>query len=173
MSAKRSRKLAKTPRTDRAAASGMTPEALDAFVAGYFGEYQEALSRSRGEHVAPPAAGTERPLLRLHEMIQSGAPADLEAAWGILLVLIDRAPDAGAMGFVAAGPLEEIVRTHNDVLGDRILDEAQSSKAFRQALTGIWGWESLPQPFGSQLRTLAGAGDAPAAAGGTANRRTN
>ena len=151
----------------------MTPEALDAFVAGYFGEYQEALSRSRGEPVAPPAAGAERPVLRLHEMIQSGAKADLEAAWGILLVLIERAPDAGAMGFVAAGPLEDIVRTHNDVLGDRILDEARSSPAFRQALTGIWGWESLPEPFGSRLRALAGAGDPPAAAGGTANRRTH
>ena len=151
----------------------MTPEALDAFVAGYFGEYQEALSRSRGEHVAPPAAGAERPLLRLHEMIRSGAEADLEAAWGILLVLIDRAPDAGAMGFVAAGPLEDMVRSHNDVLGDRILDEARNSPAFRQALTGIWGWEWLPEPFGSRLRSLAGAGDAPATGDGAGSHRTN
>ncbi len=156
----------------------MAPAALDAFVTGYFAEYQEALARSRGATIPPPAAGTERPVWRLHEMIQSGRGAELEAAWAILLVLIVRAPDAGAMGFVAAGPLEDIVRAHNDALGDRILDAARRSPAFRQALTGMWGWASLPEPFGSRLKSLAGVGDAPAAGDGAGSdgagtRRTN
>jgi len=151
----------------------MAPDALDAFVAGYFGEYDKALSRSRGEHIPPPAAGTERPVWRLHEMINEGDGADLEAAWAILLVLIDRAPDAGALGFVSAGPLEDIVRSHNDVLGDRILDEARRSPQLRQALTGIWGWASLPEPFGSRLKSLAGVADAPTASDGAGSRRTH
>ncbi len=156
----------------------MTPDALDAFVAGYFGEYDEALRRSRGEQIPPPAAGSDRPVWRLHLLINEGGEAELEAAWAILLVLIDRAPDAGAMGFVAAGPLEDIVRSHNDVLGDRILAEARRSPQLRQALTGIWGWASLPEPFGSRLKSLAGVGDAPAAGDGAGSdgagtRRTN
>jgi Family of unknown function (DUF6869) len=173
VSARRRREPARTPRTDPAAASGRSPEALDAFVAGYFAEYQEALSRSRGEQIAPPAAGAERPVLRLHQMIQSGAKADLEAAWAMVLVLIERAPDAGTIGFIAAGPLEDIVRMHNGVLGDRILAEARRSPAFRRALAGIWGWASLPEPFGSRLRSLAGVGDTPAGDGGAGSRRTN
>jgi len=151
----------------------MTPEDLDAFVAGYFAEYQEALARSRGAQIRPPAAGTERPVWRLHEMIHWGSPADVEAAWAILLVLIERAPDPGALGFAAAGPLEDIVRMHNGALGDRILDAGRRSPAFRQALTGIWGWESLPEPFGRRLKSLAGVGDPPAASDGTGSRRTN
>ena len=84
-------------------------------------------------------------------------------------------PGAGRRcdGFVAAGPLEDIVRSHNDVLGDRIVAEARRSPQLRQALTGIWGWASLPEPFGSRLKALAGMGDPPAAGEGAASRRTN
>jgi hypothetical protein len=132
------------------------PRELDAFVDGYFAAYRSAVARMRGEPASPPAPDARRPVWELSEMIGGGAPDDLDAAWQITVALVERAPDEGALGFVAAGPVEDLVRTRHAELGDRILEEARRNPAFRRALPGIWGWEALPEPFRTELMTLAG-----------------
>ena len=126
------------------------------FVDEYYAQYRAAVSEIRDERLAMQADDVEHRSWQLDDMILSGNEADQEAAWPILLALIDRAPDDPSLAFVAAGPLEDIIRKRHDRFGERILGEARRSYRFRLALGGVWGWETLPQPFGNQLLSLAG-----------------
>ena len=127
---------------------------LDAFVEEYFAHYRAVSGDSRQERLFFEAHDLVCPVWRFDAVVLSGSDTELEAAWPMLLVLIERAPDDAALAYVAAGPLEDFVRTHHDGFGTRILDEARRNARFRLALRGVWGWEELPQPFRNRLISL-------------------
>ena len=90
---------------------------------------------------------------RVTEIVQGG---DLDRAWEITLLLLKRAPDE-ALGYIAAGPLEDFV----DGYGDRGLDRAEQScdadSRLQYALCGIWllpdspvlqRWQGLIRKYG-------------------------
>lgn len=128
---------------------------LDTFVEEYFAQYRDFTSKSREVRMAVLASEGEDRSGQLDEMILWGSEADQEAAWPMLLALIERAPDDESLAFVAAGPLEDMILKRHDRFGDRILGEARRNPRFRHALGGVWGWDTLPDPFGSELLQLA------------------
>ena len=139
-----------------AAARGpISHDVLGTFVEEYFAQYRAFTSKSRDVRMAGLGSDDEDRSGQLDDMILMGSAADQEAAWAMLLALIDRAPDEESLAYVAAGPLEDMIRKRHDQFGDRILGEARRSPRFRYALTGVWGWESLPEPFASELLALA------------------
>jgi hypothetical protein len=62
-----------------------------------------------------------------------------EVAWGLILDLIERAPDDDALGWVAAGPLEDLLCHHGAELIDRVEALASADARFRRCLSGVWG----------------------------------
>ena len=63
---------------------------------------------------------------------------DPENGWEITRVLINKAPSDEALGFVAAGPLEDLLRKHGPAVIDRVEKESQESARFQTALSGVW-----------------------------------
>jgi hypothetical protein len=134
----------------------MTPAELDDFVRRYFREEQILRAGSREERVA----GEQAPLgsqagFNLDLTLWRGLPG-AEEAWPLILALVERAPDDEALAFVAAGPLEDLVRRHGVAFADRLIGHTRRDPRFRQALAGIWGWEDLPQPLRGRLIGLLG-----------------
>jgi hypothetical protein len=90
---------------------------------------------------------------RVHEIVQGG---DLDRAWEITLLLLRKVPDDG-LGYIAAGPLEDIV----DRYGHRGVDLAEQAcdkdSRLQYALSGIWllpgspvlkRWQGLMEKYG-------------------------
>jgi hypothetical protein len=129
----------------------MTPEELDDFAARYFHDWAVLRSGSRDERVALEQE-RERPSDILIGLMDD--PTTLDEAWAIVVDLVDQAPDDEALAFVAAGPLEELIRRHSQQCGDQILDQARRDRRFRQALGGVWGWEDVAEPLRRRLQEL-------------------
>jgi hypothetical protein len=65
--------------------------------------------------------------------------ADPERAWMLTMALIQRAPDAASISYVAAGPLEDILVKYGTQFIDRIETQSRRDPKFRQALCDVWG----------------------------------
>ncbi len=124
---------------------------LDDFATRYFRDLTALSSGTRPERLALEQA-VDRPAFRLDELLES--PADAENAWQMILELIDRAPDDPALSFVAAGPLEDLIRRHGAQFGERLAERANQDERFRDALRDVWGWDEVPEPHRATLRGL-------------------
>lgn len=78
---------------------------------------------------------------------------DPEEAWRLILALVERAPDA-ALGFVAAGPIEDLIFGRGAEFADRIEAEARQNPRFRVALDMTWGWDQLSDAVRDRLLPL-------------------
>ena len=141
------------------AAAASEPEALDAFVAAYFAQYRAEVGGSRDERMSMRADDVEHRSWQLDDMIFRGSEAEVEAAWPMVLALVEHAPDDACLGYVVAGPLEDIVLRHHERFGERLIAEARRDAGFRLALSGVWGWERLPRPLADRLLAIAGFPD--------------
>jgi hypothetical protein len=130
----------------------MTPEELDQFAAGYFRDWTVQRSGSRAERVVLEHQ-RGRPSDILIGLLDD--PTTVDRAWTIVVALIDRAPDDETLAFVAAGPLEDLIRRHSQQFGERIFDQARRDRRWRQALGGVWGWEDVAEPLRGRLLELA------------------
>ena len=132
----------------------MTPDETDDFADRYFHAWRVLSSGARAERVAfeqDPDRATDA----LSELLLTAEGA--ETAWPLILVLIERAPDDEAVAFVAAGPLEDIVRHHGPQFAARLIEGAQRDARVRQALAGAWVWEDVREPLRSSLLGLIGS----------------
>ena len=59
-------------------------------------------------------------------------------AWALVLALIEAADDGGTLGYVAAGPLEDLVKRFGADLIGRIEDSSRRDARFRRALGTIY-----------------------------------
>ena len=125
------------------------------FVLGYFHDWRVLTAGSRAERVALQQAD-DRPADRLFKMIVLD-PHRVDQAWALVLALVERAPDDEALAFVAAGPLEDIVRRHGDEFADRIVDRARQDSKFRSALKGVWGWDEVSATLRSRVFAVLGS----------------
>lgn len=66
-----------------------------------------------------------------------------EAGLKILIRLINSTEDNEFLAFIAAGPLENMIRNNFQQIIEKLEDEAKKSSKFRKCLTGVW--------FGSDL----------------------
>jgi hypothetical protein len=61
-----------------------------------------------------------------------------EERWSLILEMIRRAPDDDCLGFVAAGPLEDLLSEHGEQLIDRVEERAGQDDRFARTLTNVW-----------------------------------
>ncbi|HWS71427.1 MAG TPA: hypothetical protein VN605_04905 [Thermoanaerobaculia bacterium] len=77
-----------------------------------------------------------------------------EQAWPILLRMLAEA-DEGHVGSLAAGPLENLLHAYGPLFIDRIAAEARTNAKLRDALTGVYLWNSEVFPrYLEEMREL-------------------
>jgi hypothetical protein len=60
-----------------------------------------------------------------------------------VIALVDRSSEE-VLNYVAAGPLEDVLRQHGAAVIDRIIERADRDLKWRRALEGVWGAEDDP-----------------------------
>jgi len=73
-----------------------------------------------------------------NEKVDELARRDPDEGWKITRILVDAAPSNEALAFVAAGPLEDLLKNQGPAVIDRIEKEAESNDRLRLALSGVW-----------------------------------
>jgi hypothetical protein len=134
----------------------MDPSDLDAFCTDFFNTWEVLRSGTRPERVALERQ-THASSAQFDALLDDDAR--LDTAWTIVLALVERAPDEEALSFVAAGPLEDLIRQYPASMADRVVAEARRNPRFRLALKGIWGLDTIPGPVGDRLTEVANESD--------------
>jgi hypothetical protein len=62
---------------------------------------------------------------------------DAERGWEVTQVLVKKSTSDEALGFVAAGPLEDLLKKHGLAVIDRIEEECLENERLRMALSGV------------------------------------
>ena len=65
--------------------------------------------------------------------------SDPERAWPLTLTLIAKASNPKALSYIAAGPLEDLLKNHGSAVIDRVEIAARRDPKFRLALCDVWG----------------------------------
>ncbi len=68
------------------------------------------------------------------ETVDEIVRADPEKAWPIVRALVERASTDDELGFIAAGPLEDLLSFHGATVAPRIAREAIENQRIREAL---------------------------------------
>jgi hypothetical protein len=63
---------------------------------------------------------------------------DPDKGWEITCILVNKASSDEALGFVAAGALEDLLRKHGLTVIDRVEHESQENVRLQTALSGVW-----------------------------------
>ena len=82
---------------------------------------------------------------------------DPEAAWPVIVEIVRRSVNDRMLGFVAAGPLEDLIRLHAATFIDRIEAAAKDDEQFRKAVSGAWV-DELPGDIEQRLTRVIGDG---------------
>jgi hypothetical protein len=89
----------------------------------------------------------QRKALELGEPADACAAADTVREWihtggidaiHLIVALIETAPDDAGIASVGAGPLEDLVHEHGDVLIDDLDRLARQNPTFNQAMSSVW-----------------------------------
>lgn len=101
------------------------------------------------------AVGRRKEDFRAWDSLSTLVSEEPERAWDLLLRIVDAAPD-DRLGYVGAGPLEDLLHEHHALLGARIEARARRDARFREALRGVWlSPGAIPRDLAERLRTLA------------------
>ena len=73
------------------------------------------------------------------EAVETLVDEDPEAAWRITCMLVDKTSSDDELAFVAAGPLEDLLKKHGPSLIDRVEEESRENARLQLALSGVWG----------------------------------
>lgn len=90
-------------------------------------------------------------------------PVDRETMWQFVTGVLARRPPASVLGYLAAGPLEDMIAHFGDYFIERIECTAESDPAFRELLHGVWK-NSTPDALWQRVELARGAGDSSPAA---------
>lgn len=63
---------------------------------------------------------------------------DPDRGWEITCLLVNKANSDEALGFVAAGALEDLLKKHGPAVIDRVEQESQKNIRLQTALSGVW-----------------------------------
>ena len=74
-----------------------------------------------------------------YEEIVEMTSTDPERLWLLMLEMIRRTTDEETLAYIAAGPLEDLLKDHGNEFIERIENLARSDQRFRSALAGVWG----------------------------------
>jgi hypothetical protein len=81
---------------------------------------------------------------------------DPERAWPIICEIIRRISADDILAYVAAGPLENLLVHHPHAFIDRVESLAKQDAHFRRALSGVWGWNSIPEDIRKRIDAILG-----------------
>ena len=80
-----------------------------------------------------------------------------ERGWNIALALIAAAPTDDALGYVVAGPLEEVLEVHGNLLMDLVEERALVDAKFRNALSRVVCFDdSMPSHIRDRINRVTG-----------------
>jgi hypothetical protein len=82
---------------------------------------------------------------------------DPEAAWPVIVEIVRRSVNDRILAFVAAGPLEDLIRLHASTFIDRIEAVAKGDEQFRKAVSGAWV-DDMPPDIEQRLTCVIGDG---------------
>lgn len=82
-----------------------------------------------------------------------GQEDDPERAWIVTKELLNRAPDS-ALGYIAAGPLEDLISFHGLEFIDRLEEYASRSPRVAKALDAVIVDRWVPKEVRERLRTI-------------------
>ena len=80
-----------------------------------------------------------------------------EAGWELTKALVGQSRSDAELAYIAAGPLEDLLRKHGPALIDTIANQAQNNERLQLALSGAWlepqdaiyaRWYSLMSDYG-------------------------
>lgn len=77
-----------------------------------------------------------------------------EDAWLLTLAVVERAVDGQDLAFVAAGPIEDLIRHYPRTFAGRVVSQAHADLRFSEALNYVWGWDELPGDVAQELLPL-------------------
>ncbi len=96
-------------------------------------EIESSGTQPRADEPTPTAA--HEAVEQLQNLVSEGD----RRAWIVLRNLINSAPDDASLAYVAAGPLEELLRDgHGDRFADAAVAAAETDSNFRLALECVW-----------------------------------
>ena len=79
---------------------------------------------------------------------------DPESAWEVIVEVISRASDDATLGYVAAGPLEDLICEHPHLVIERVETRARQDARFRKAVAGVWGSNRMPKEIRARLDVI-------------------
>lgn len=88
--------------------------------------------------------------------VQRRVETDVSTGWEITKVLVEKADDS-ALGYVAAGPLEDLIDGYGDAALDIIENACDTDPRLQLALSGVWlspnspvlqRWRGLVRKYG-------------------------
>jgi hypothetical protein len=102
--------------------------------------------------------GTDAENFDANEELDDLVTDEPERAWPLSCEVIRRISpqDEDILAYVAAGPLEDLLVRHPYAFIDRIESLARNDAHFRRAMSGVWGWNSIPSEIRTRLDTLLG-----------------
>ena len=67
--------------------------------------------------------------------------------WQFSLEAIARTPnqDVSTLAFIAAGPVEDLIRYAAPAIEERVVDQIKTDPKFRRVLTGVWARRERPE----------------------------
>jgi hypothetical protein len=84
-------------------------------------------------------------------------PRHAERGWNITLALISAASNDAELGYVVAGPLEEVLEVHGNLMMDRVEELARTDAKFREALSRVACFEdSMPSKVRDRINKVTG-----------------
>src|SRR5690348_3115098 len=75
------------------------------------------------------------------EVVEKLVDQDPDEGWRITCILVNKAASDEVLAYVAAGPLEDLLKKHGLAVIDRVEEESRNNKRLRLALSGVWGIE--------------------------------
>jgi hypothetical protein len=82
---------------------------------------------------------------------------DAERGWSITQALIAAAPDDSSLGYLAAGPLDEVLEVHGRQIIDRVEDLARQDPKFLKVLSRVACFEdSMPEEIRTRISNAVG-----------------
>jgi hypothetical protein len=140
---------------------------LDELIAAYYADVKLLASNTRayrGRKLDPtvlPARGYDGRLFDwLVDMLILGVPDGPEQAWPIIVKLVANAPDDLTLGFIGAGPIEDLVNHHGHAFCGRLIAETARDARFRFALGHVWFDGHAPKEL-QELIVRIRSGDEP------------
>jgi hypothetical protein len=100
--------------------------------------------------------GTDAEHFEAAEELDSLICDEPERAWPLICEIIRQVTEDDILAYVVAGPLENLLVRHPHAFIDRVEVLARQDSHFRRAVSGVWGWNSVPAEIRQRLDALLG-----------------